>query len=157
GGTVSGVVRNQNGEALPGAKITIINSGTNQLRETVSDSQGAYRFQSVPVGSYEINAEAESYAKPAARKLTLRVNEESRIDLELAVAGTSERVNISAAAPPITESSNSMLGIVIENKQIRELPINGRNFLQLGTMVANVTATASLTGGAEGGIGNGPF
>src|SRR5262245_19368402 len=74
GATISGVVHSQNGEAVAGAKITIINSSTNQSRETVSDSQGAYRFQSVPVGAYEINVEAENYAKPVARKLTLRVN-----------------------------------------------------------------------------------
>src|SRR5262249_6754535 len=69
----------------------------------------------------------------------------------------SEQASVVGTAAAITETSSSVLGAVIENKQITQLPINGRNFLQLGTMVANVNSTPSMRSGSEGGARNGPF
>jgi hypothetical protein len=66
-------------------------------------------------------------------------------------------MTVVGSSAPITETSNSVLGIVIDNKQMNDLPLNGRNFLQLGTLVANVSSTAALKGGAEGGLLQGPF
>jgi hypothetical protein len=156
GGTIQGVVRNQLGEPVAGAKVTSVNTGTNQSRSTVTDDEGRYRLPSHAVGSYEITIEAEKY-QALVQRVTLRVNEESRVDAELQVVGNREQTSIVSASSAITESSNSVLGIVIENKQINDLPLNGRNFLQLGALVANVNSTASLRSGAEGGARNGPF
>lgn len=156
GGVISGTVRNQAQEPLVGVKVTILNQATNQTRTTVTDEEGAYRLPALAVGQYEITMEAESYQKRVLQ-VTLRVNEEARLDAELTAVGSSEETTIVASSAPLTESSNSVLGLVIENKQINDLPLNGRNFLQLGTLVANVSSTASLRGGSEGGIANGPF
>ena len=156
GGAVAGVVRNQVGEPIAAAKVEITNAGTNQIRSTVTDDQGSYRVLSLPVGSYTVRVEADQYTK-VTRQLTLRVNEDVRVDFELSAAGTAERVSVVGSSAPITETSNSVLGIVIDNKQIMDLPLNGRNFLQLGALVANVSSTASLKGAAEGGLLNGPF
>jgi len=156
GGTVSGIVRDQTGKIVSGAKVTAINTATNQSRTTVTDSEGAYRLPSLSVGSYEVAADATDYAK-AIRQVVLRVNEDARVDFEVNPVGAAYTVNVTAAAGPITESSSSVLGIVIEQKQIVELPLNGRNFLQLGTLVPNVSSTASLSGGSEGGLLNGPL
>lgn len=156
GGTISGVVRDQAGEIVVGAKVTAINAGTNVSRSTRTDDNGGYRLPALSVGGYEVSAESDKYAK-TVRQVTLRVNEDSRVDFELRAAGATETVNVVSSEGPLTESSNSVLGIVIDNKQITELPLNGRNFLQLGTLVANVSSTASLKSGSEGGILNGPF
>ncbi len=156
GGAVTGTVRNQTGEMITGAKVTATNTGTNQTRSVETDQEGVYRLPLLPVGVYEITVESDGFGK-VVRQLTLRVNEDARVDFQLDVAGAVEQVNVVAASGPITETSNSVLGLVIENKQILELPLNGRNFLQLGTLVANVSSTASLRGGSEGGILNGPF
>lgn len=156
GGTVSGIVRDPAGEVIVGAKVTLAHRGTNQTRSSVTDNGGFYRLPALAVGPYEVTVEADRFNK-AVKQLTLRVNEDARVDIELSVAGSSETVNVVGTTAPLTESSNSVLGIVIENKQIAELPLNGRNFLQLGTLVANVNSTASLKGGSEGGILNGPF
>src|SRR5262249_49420295 len=83
--------------------------------------------------------------------------EDAKADFELTPVGSSETMDILASQASITEAGSSVLGAVIENKQITQLPLNGRNFLQLGSLVANVTATASLRSAAEGGIRNGPF
>jgi hypothetical protein len=156
GGTVHGVVRNQLREPVAGVKVTATHTGTNQTRSTVTDDDGLYRLPSLAVGSYEITVEADTYQK-AVQQVTLRVGEDASVDIELRASGSTEQVNVVGGSAVITETSSSVLGIVIENKQINELPLNGRNFLQLGTLVANVSSTASLKGGAEGGLLNGPF
>lgn len=156
GGAVAGVVRNQAGEAVSGARITARNLNTNQTRMAETDSEGAYRLPSLAVGSYEITVEADDYAK-AFRQVTLLLDQQVKVSFDLVVEGAAEGIDVVSSNAPLVESSNSVLGVVIENKQISNLPINGRNFLQLGTLVANVSSTASLKGGAEGGILNGPF
>ena len=156
GGTVHGVVRNQLHEPVAGAKVTSVNTGTNQSRSTMTDDDGLYRLPSLAVGTYEITVEADKYQK-MVQQVTLRVNEDAGADVELPALGSNEQVNVVGTSAPITETSSSVLGIVIENKQITELPINGRNFLQLGALVANVNSTPSLRSGSEGGARNGPF
>ena len=156
GGTVHGVVRNQLREPVAGVKVTATHTGTNQTRSTVTDDDGLYRLPSLAVGSYEITVEADTYQK-AVQQVTLRVGEDASVDIELRASGSTEQVNVVGSSAAITETTSSVLGIVIDNKQMNELPLNGRNFLQLGTLVANVSSTASLKGGAEGGLLNGPF
>ncbi len=156
GGTIQGVVRNHLQESLAGAKVTAVHTGTNQSRSTLTDEEGNYRLPALAVGAYEITIEAETYQN-LVQRVALRVNEDARVDAELQVVGSSEQVTVVSTSAPITEASSSVLGVVIENKQINELPLNGRNFLHLGTLVANVNSTPSLRSGAEGGARNGPF
>lgn len=156
GGTISGTIRNQAQEPLVGVKITALNTATNQTRVTATDEDGVYRLPALAVGRYEITMEADTYQK-RVQQVTLRVNEEARVDVEMVAVGSSEEATIVATSAPLTESSSSVLGIVIDNKQIMQLPINGRNFLQLGALVANVNSTPTLRSGAEGGARNGPF
>jgi hypothetical protein len=156
GGTISGTIRNQVQEPVAGAKVTATNTGTNQSRTTLTDSQGFYRLPGLAVGQYELMIEADTYPK-RFQQATLRVNEDMRLDAELLTPGSSEVSTVVAASSPITESTSSVLGVVIDNKQIAQLPINGGNFLQLGTLVANVNSTPSLRSGSEGGARNGPF
>jgi hypothetical protein len=156
GGTVHGVVRNQLREPVAGVKVTSTHSGTNQTRSTLTDETGAYRLPALAIGTYDLVVEADAYQK-SVQQVTLRVNDDVTVDIELAAAGSTEQINVVGSSTSITETSSSVLGIVIENKQINELPLNGRNFLQLGTLVANVSSTASLKGGSEGGLLNGPF
>jgi hypothetical protein len=156
GGTISGTIRNQAQESLTGAKVTAINTDTNQSRTTLTDGEGFYRLSALAVGKYELTIEADTYQR-RIQQVTVRVNEDARLDMELLVTGSNESTMVVAANAPITESTSSVLGVVIDNKQIAQLPINGGNFLQLGTLVANVNSTPSLRSGAEGGARNGPF
>jgi hypothetical protein len=155
-GAVHGVIRNQLHEPVAGGKVTAVHAATNQARSTLTDDEGLYRFPSLAIGTYEITVEADSYQK-VVQQVTLRVNEDAALEVELLAVGSTEQVSVVGTSTAITETSSSVLGIVIENKQINELPLNGRNFLQLGTLVANVSSTASLKGGSEGGLLNGPF
>src|SRR5262249_1455039 len=156
GGAIHGTVRNQLGEPVAGAKVTSIHTATNQQRSTVTNDQGVYRIPSLAVGAYDVIVQAGSYQK-SSQQVTLQVNEDAGVDVELLAMGAGEQVTVSGAVAAITETNSSVLGIVIDNKQISQLPISGRNFLQLGTLVANVNSTGSLRSGAEGGARNGPF
>jgi hypothetical protein len=154
--SITGVIRDQKGAAINQAKVTATRVATNQSRTTTTDSQGSYRLPGLTVGEYEIVVAADGYTD-GKRRIDLRINEAAKIEFELLASGSAETMTVLAEGTPMTEGSNSVLGIVIENKQIMELPLNGRNFLQLGTLVANVNSIAALTSGAEGGIENGPF
>jgi hypothetical protein len=156
GGAIAGTIQNANGETLPGAKVTVVNKATNRTKMVETSGEGGYRLSGLSAGEYKILVESNGYAK-VTRQVTLQLNEDARADFELTPVGSSETMDVLASRSAITEASNSVLGAVIENKQITQLPLNGRNFLQLGSLVANVTATASLRSAAEGGIHNGPF
>src|SRR5262245_7062272 len=93
GGTIAGEVRNQANQPVSGAKVTARNLSTNQTRIVMSDDEGLYRLASLPVGSYEITFEADSYTS-AHRQLNLRVNENAKVGVELVAAGSSESVQV---------------------------------------------------------------
>ncbi|HEU4388453.1 MAG TPA: carboxypeptidase-like regulatory domain-containing protein, partial [Blastocatellia bacterium] len=156
GGGIHGLVRNQLGEPVAGARVTAVNTGTNQSRTTTTDEEGRYRLPSLAIGTYEITIDADKY-QAKVQQVTLRVNEDAAVEAELQAAGSNEQTTIVGVSAPMTETTTSVLGLVIENKQIMELPLNGRNFLQLGSLVANVNSTPSLHSGSEGGARNGPF
>jgi len=156
GGTLAGGVHSQNGQVISSVKVTVINKATNQTRVVECNPDGEYRLPGLSAGDYKVVVQADGYAK-VTRDINLQVNQEVKADFELTPVGSSETMDVLASQASITESGNSVLGAVIENKQITQLPLNGRNFLQLGSLVANVTATASLRSAAEGGIRNGPF
>ena len=156
GAGIHGSVRNQVGESVVGARVTAVNMGTNQSRTTTTDDEGRYRLPSLAIGTYEVTVDADKY-QANVQQVTLRVNEDAAVDAELQAAGSTEQTTVVGVSSPMTETTTSVLGLVIENKQIMELPLNGRNFLQLGSLVANVNSTPALRSGAEGGARNGPF
>src|SRR5215471_1855796 len=156
GGALAGAVRSQDGQPVSRVKVTIVNKATNQTKVAECNNDGEYRVTGLGAGDYKIMVESDGYAR-VTREITLQLNQDAKADFELTPVGSSETMDVMASQASITEAGNSVLGAVIENKQITQLPLNGRNFLQLGSLVANVTATASLRSAAEGGIHNGPF
>ena len=90
GGGIHGVVRNQLGEPVAGAKVTSIHTATNQQRSTVTDDQGVYRIPSLAVGAYDVIVQAGSYQK-SSQQVTLQVNEDAGVDVELLAMGAGER------------------------------------------------------------------
>ncbi len=135
-GRIEGIVTDNSGSALPGATVTAINIGTNATRNDVTDRSGAYSFPALPVGDYRVQAELSGF-KPTVSPITLAVSQVARLDLKLQLGGVSETVTVTAAAPVI-EKSTSEISTLIEEKQIENLPLNGRNFTQLATLAPGV-------------------
>jgi Carboxypeptidase regulatory-like domain len=136
-GDISGVVKDQNGAAVPGATITVTETRTNLQRVVVSTSDGVYAVTSLAPGEYRLDLELSGF-KPVRREgIRLATGEKARIDFDLAVGGLQELVTVVVDAPAIRVESAS-LGTVVENEQVVQLPLNGRLFINLAAIAPGV-------------------
>ena len=152
-GSIRGTVTDAQASVVVSATVTARQTDTNLTRTTTTDDGGAYRFSSLPIGPYEITVTATGFSD-AKRSLQLSVNQEPRVDVELQVAAEANVVDV--VSVDLIQSETSAVGTVIDNKKITDLPLNGRNFLQLGALIPGVAA-APGGGGAEGGTYVGAF
>ena len=144
-GTILGVVTDQSGADVSGARITVTNVGTGETRTTTTDNTGSYVVTGLPVGSYNIIAELSGFKKMTVENVPLTVRESLRRDITMTVGRVEE--NITVQAPLVAlGTENPTIGELITSKQIVDLPLNGRNFLQLATLSPGVTAPAMQGG-----------
>jgi hypothetical protein len=134
--TIEGIVTDPNNAAVPGAKVTIKNVDTGLKREVTTDTSGIYRIAALPPGSYEIGAGAEGFTENKYGAVTLTVGQKLNLDLTLRVT-VSEAVNITDVAP-IVETTRSNVSASVGERAVRELPANGRNFLDFVTLTPGV-------------------
>lgn len=137
--TISGEVRDATGAVLPGASITIKNLETGMTRTLVSDEQGRYRAPNLPVGSYEIRAELAGFKAEVRSGIKLTVGREAAVDLVLEVGEITEMIQVAGEAPLVDTAKSEVSGL-IDDKKIRDLPLNGRTFSQLALLEPNVNA-----------------
>lgn len=129
-GTIYGTVRDPSDAAVAGAQVNVRNVLTNYARTISTAADGNYRFASLPLGSYTLTVEHPGFAPYLQQGITLQVDQQARVDVVLKVGGVSERVEVSAEAA-LVNTSNAETGEVIERQRIEQLPLNGRNFVQL--------------------------
>lgn len=154
-GTITGVVNDSENAAIGGARVVVRNIGTNLTRETITSETGQFQVALLPVGEYEITVEVDGFNK-VQTKVVLQINQVVRTDFSLTVASiTGEIIEVNGAEALVT-SDNSTQSTVIDNKKIVDLPLNGRNFLQLGSLIPGVAAAVG-GGGAEGATEAGAF
>src|ERR1700704_3874525 len=143
--TLLGIARDPSSAAMPNVKVTVLNTETNLTRTTVTDATGEYRFLSLPVGTYTVEAELSGFQKFAATGIVLTVDQQRRVDILLQVGSLQQRVEVSASAVQV-ETTSTQLGTVIDDKNIVNLPLNGRSYIDLLSIQAGVAPT----GGAGG-------
>ncbi|HEY6400091.1 MAG TPA: carboxypeptidase regulatory-like domain-containing protein, partial [Blastocatellia bacterium] len=147
-GVITGMVKDQSGAVVAGARITAVNPGTSASFQTVANDTGIYILRALPVGSYRVTAEKEGFKKAAQEGVVVRVNEEVRLDVTLSVGAVSEVQTIVSQATTV-DTISSTLKSVIDQRRINELPLNGRNPTSLMLLVAGVQQDRSdLTSGA---------
>lgn len=142
-GTILGAIRDATGSVVPRAKVTVRNAGTNTLNETPSSDEGVYTVPQLPVGSHIIEVSAAGFRACRQEGIRLQVNQQARVDISLSVGDVTETIEVAADAA-IVEAATSSIGKVVDNKRIRELPLNTRNVDEL----------IRLTPGVAGTIGN---
>ncbi|QEE31383.1 TonB-dependent receptor [Terriglobus albidus] len=135
--SVLGYVHDGTGAAVAGSAVTLTNQATGVVQTTKTDSDGRYEFVSVPVGSYQIAAEATGFDRTQTDGFRVTVNARQRIDVSLKTGSTSETVNVSAAAT-LLETETSSRGQVIAEHEIENLPLNGRSYADLALLVPGV-------------------
>jgi hypothetical protein len=147
-GEITGHISDPSGAAVPGATINLTNTATNATRTAVSTVSGDYTFPAVPPGLYAIKVEQAGF-KAASSNVQVQVQQTVRLNLTLELGQINETVEISASTQML-QSENVSLGTVIENKGVTELPLNGRNYLGLVALAANVNTLSSGSGQASG-------
>ena len=144
---VSGTVTDESGAVVSGASVTVKNTDTGALRSALTDSVGRYRFSSLPVGEYEIQAAKPQFTNVVRTGIHLAVGQSATVDLELHVGPSSQQVNANGDAPLVDMTTSSVAGLV-SPQQIKELPLNGRSYDELLTLNPSVVNfTWEKTGG----------
>ena len=153
-GSISGEAHDTTGAIITGARMTAINIGTNASRTVTTNDAGGYSFPSLPPGIYTVKVEKPGFKTVVRNQIELQVQLAARVDFEMQVGQVSESIEVSANAALLV-TDNATVGTVIENKRILELPLNGRNYLQLVSLAPNVSTGFSSQGQAgarQGGI-----
>ena len=142
-GSFSGTVSDKTGSVITGATVRITSQGTGLSRELKTDDTGHFLAPLLPVAIYTIRADAQGFQSAEQRDLRLQVNEEREVNFTLAPASVSQSVEVSAEQVAV-QTTNPTLGQVITEQQVAQLPLNGRNFVQLATLTPGTTTeTAS--------------
>lgn len=137
-GEISGVISDSNGSVVAGVRITLTNSATNAVREVQSNDSGLYAIPALPPGIYTLKVEKAGFRAVERRNIEVLVGSANRIDVTLEVGEMTNTVEITGGAP-VLQSENASIGTVIENRSIVELPLNGRNYLQLTSLIPGAT------------------
>ncbi len=153
-GELTGRVSDPSGAAVAGSTLTLTNINTNAVRTTQSTDSGDYTFPSLAPGFYKLKTEHPGFKEIAAsNNVEVQVQQTVRLDISLQVGQVSESIEVSAVAD-LLQAENSSVGTVIESQSVTELPLNGREYLNLVALAANVNTLASASGQAgsrEGG------
>lgn len=134
---VSGIISDSSGAPMPGTQIQITNVDTGITQTTTANDAGEYLFPVLNPGHYSLTARKQGFAEETRTGIELVVSQVARFDFTLHPGSTRQTVEVSAATPPL-DTSTASLGQVIDTKPIEELPLNGRNFLQLARLSTGV-------------------
>jgi hypothetical protein len=140
-GGVAGTVKDSSGAAVPNAQITLTNRDTNVSRGTQSTSSGTYVFDSVPVGTYTLKADAPGFKTYVLAGVEVHVQNVVTADVPLAVGEVSQQVSVTSEVP-LLQAQDASLGQTIPSVQVNDLPLNGRNWLSLTQLSAGTTASS---------------
>jgi hypothetical protein len=136
--TITGAVQDPSKTNVPGVSITVTNNATSYSRTTATGPNGDYRISGLPVGRYDLRAEIQGFKTATISNITLEVDQVARVDVTLEIGQVAETVEVRGTVAPLVQVEDSRVGTVITNKQIVELPLNGRNFIQLNRLVPGV-------------------
>src|SRR6266446_6133082 len=137
-GTIAGTVRDSSGAVVPGAKITATNEGTNLTRSVEADGAGQYIIPQLPVGAYQVRIDKAGFASFAQNGISLQANTTVQVDAVTQVRAGAEQVTVSSTTS-LVQANSSALVQVIDSQRVADLPLNGRNVLQLLSLNAGVS------------------
>lgn len=138
-GEITGTVLDVSGGAVAGATVTITNAATNLQRVQTTNGSGIYDAPTLPPGTYTVKVNMQGFKSDVRNGVELEVAQVARLDFSLQPGAITETVEVTGQGATL-DTENSTVGTVIETKRIEELPLNGRNYLQLASLVPGVTA-----------------
>ena len=152
-GQITGTVRDASGAVLARAKVTVTNQSTNFTRETNTSVDGTYVFPLLPVGPYTVTVAQQGFNTSKQSNVQLTVDKIARVDFDLKVGDLSATVDVQAAAVTLDTETASM-GQTVTQKQVTQLPLNGRNFLSLLFLNGGTVETGGEQGSMRQGAGS---
>ncbi len=163
---LNGIVTDTSGAVIPSVQVTVLNTGTGQVRNVTTDDSGAYTLPLLEPGKYDISTTKQGFRSIQQSGVDLHVNQTLRVDFRIELGTVSESIQVSASQVAL-QASTSDLGQTVVNKQVVDLPLNGRNTIALAALAAGVRpqgtfgsnpATVNYTGwgnfSANGGLAN---
>jgi len=151
-GRVIGIVTDPQGAAVTGAKVTVTNVGTNVTWRAVTDDKGSYQVLDIPIGIYTVTVESQGFSKAKIEPQELTINQALRIDFHMKLGSVNEVVDVQSQSAQV-ETVNPTIGGTVTGKPIQDLPLNGRNTLDLALTQPGVLPIADDIG--TYGTGNG--
>lgn len=142
--TISGVVKDETGAVLPGVSVTVTNRETGITRAGITDDSGYFNIPRLTVGQYDVQAELTGFHAAVITGITLQVGQQAGINPVLKVGELTEKVTVSGEAE-LVETTSATLSAVVDDKKIRDLPLNGRSFTQLALMQEGVITPLNAT------------
>jgi len=155
-GQITGLITDPSGALVPDATVEITNEATGQKRTVSSRDDGFYVAPLVNPGIYQVKSSKSGFGTLTRNGNEVAVNGTTRVDFSLQVGQVAEQV-IATAVAPLVETSNATLGVVVDQQKVVDLPLNGRNFAQLGTLLPGVVAPPLALGGLDGNATVGGF
>ncbi|RPI52499.1 MAG: carboxypeptidase regulatory-like domain-containing protein, partial [Acidobacteria bacterium] len=137
-GEISGLASDSSGSVLPGVRVTLTNVATKATRLTQTNESGVYVFPAVPPGTYTLKAELDGFSTMERANIQVQVGSAYRLPFTLEIGALTDVVQV-VADTPVIQTENASIGTVIENRSIVELPLNGRNYLQLASLIPGAT------------------
>jgi len=134
---ISATASDSQGARLPNTKIVVTNTETGVSTTSATNSDGAYTVASLPIGTYRVEAQREGFKTSIRGPVVLTVGQEASVHFVLTVGQVSESVDV-AADVPIVDTNSSSVGWLVGQDQVRDLPLNGRNFVQLTLLTPGV-------------------
>jgi hypothetical protein len=140
-GSLSGRVADDSGAPLPGVTVTASNASTGFNRTVITEVDGTYRFASLPIGTYEVTADLSGFGSVTTRNVEVNVATARTLNVTLKQAAVKEQITVTAASPLI--ETTPAIGTVVSQREIANLPLNGRQFANLGSLAPGTTLSVN--------------
>ncbi len=136
-GRVVGTITDRSGAVIPNVHVVVTNAATHVSRETTTDSSGFYQVLAVPIGSYVVSADHAGFNPVTTSSNALEINQSLKIDIRLEVGAKTETVTVIDSAATV-ETINPTMGSTVSDRSVQDLPLNGRNVLDLALLQPGV-------------------
>jgi Carboxypeptidase regulatory-like domain len=151
-GAITGTVADPTGAVVTGAVVTVTNPSTNTQRIVSTNSSGIYDVPALMPGTYNLKIEMKGFTTQVRNDIELQVAQVARIDVTLQLGNVSEVVEVTGGAP-VLQTETTDIGTVVENRRIEDLPLNGRNYLQLTSLIPGATTNGPPAAQGQGRMG----
>ncbi|HLN99795.1 MAG TPA: carboxypeptidase-like regulatory domain-containing protein [Pyrinomonadaceae bacterium] len=145
--TVRGTVKDQQGNVVAGASVSLVNAEKNFSRAQSTNQDGSYVFTGVPPGTYVLEVEAQGFKKTSVSDVKALVDSSVDADVTLQIGAVSETVNVTASGEAPLNTTDATIGVAFESRRIQELPLNARNVVGLLSLQPGVTRDGYVNGG----------